>query len=648
MWASRSHALPCLPLSPPVAAALFVSGGAVACKSCAGSGMRRAKLALEPLSVVFPHSPHPLSAALADERRLLGDLRELLTRRGGPPDHLVRLRQALADLDHLFLLVVAGEFNSGKSALINALLGEPVLAEGVTPTTAALTLLTHGDRSDQIDRTDGLLEIRHPLPLLHDLALVDTPGTNAISRLHESLTREFIPRSDLLLFVTSADRPFTESERAFLEQIRDWGKKIVVVLNKVDLLGSRADVETQLRFIRESAQRLLGLDPPIYPLSVRQARSALGEPESEHKRQLLRESGFEELRDYLETTLDDRQRLRLKLLSALGVGERLADEYRRALVQRLAVLHGDREASEAIERHLVQHADDLGREFEFRLDRLDNLLHDLSQRGQRFFQGSIRLGRVFDLINADKVRSDFEREVVADTPERVEELSQRLIDWLVDQDQRLWQWVSREVHLRNEAAPEAARSRLEQPFAEDRRAVLQTLTRATRDVLRRHDHRREAEQLATSVRDTVAQATLVEAGALGLGAITMAVVGSAAADVTGLLAAGALATLGLYLLPLKRRRLEAQFRERTEQLRETLSSALRREMESSTAQSVARVRAALAPYDRFVRTELERLESDSRELDRLADGFVALRGQIDVAASSDVSARTSNVAGHAT
>ena len=52
------------------------------------------------------------------------------------------------------------------------------------------------------------------------------------------------PASDLVLFVTSADRPFTETERAFLERIRNWGKKVVMVINKVDMLASeQEDVE---------------------------------------------------------------------------------------------------------------------------------------------------------------------------------------------------------------------------------------------------------------------------------------------------------------------------------------------------------------------------------------------------------------------
>jgi hypothetical protein len=60
---------------------------------------------------------------------------------------------------------------------------------------------------------------------------------------HEQITEEIIPRSDLVFFVTCIDRPFSESERAFLAKIHDWRRKIVVVVNKVDLLDSRTKTQ---------------------------------------------------------------------------------------------------------------------------------------------------------------------------------------------------------------------------------------------------------------------------------------------------------------------------------------------------------------------------------------------------------------------
>ena len=81
------------------------------------------------------------------ERELLNRLATALERFGPDiaPEDLRHFREAREQLAGLFLLVIAGEFNSGKSSFINALLGEKVLPEGVTPTTDRINLLRHGD-----------------------------------------------------------------------------------------------------------------------------------------------------------------------------------------------------------------------------------------------------------------------------------------------------------------------------------------------------------------------------------------------------------------------------------------------------------------------------------------------------------------------
>ncbi|HET8624594.1 MAG TPA: dynamin family protein, partial [Gemmatimonadales bacterium] len=143
----------------------------------------------------------------AREAELLERLAEALARFGPDvaPDDLQRFREVREQLAGLFLLVIAGEFNSGKSSFINALLGEVVLPEGVTPTTDRINLLRYGPAVTEQLREAYLLDRTHPAELLHEINIVDTPGTNAIIRRHEELTRDFIPRCDLVLFVTSAD-----------------------------------------------------------------------------------------------------------------------------------------------------------------------------------------------------------------------------------------------------------------------------------------------------------------------------------------------------------------------------------------------------------------------------------------------------------
>ena len=127
-----------------------------------------------------------------------------------------------------------------------------------------------------------------------------------------------MPRSDLVLFVTSADRPFTETERAFLEQVRGWGKKVVIVINKIDILESEREVEEVRGFVAENARALLGFSPEIFPVSARLAlRAKQGEPAA------WAASGFEALERYIAATLDAPGRVHLKLLNPLGVGASL-------------------------------------------------------------------------------------------------------------------------------------------------------------------------------------------------------------------------------------------------------------------------------------------------------------------------------------
>src|SRR5665648_89586 len=261
---------------------------------------------------------------LTEARHQLEGVLAVLARFEASRDDQELLRRSLRQLDELFLLVVAGEFNSGKSTFINALLGKPLLEEGVTPTTTRIHTLTFGEQEERQVGENGIERIEAPVEMLKQVQIVDTPGTNALDRQHELITQSFIPRSDLVLFVTSADRPFTESERAFIEQIRSWGKKLVFIVNKIDILSGDAAVAEIEAFITENTQRLLGFSPEIFAVSSRQALMAKtssdgGTPPPE--------SRFVELERYLVDTLDEKERVRLKLLNPVGVGVNLVEKY---------------------------------------------------------------------------------------------------------------------------------------------------------------------------------------------------------------------------------------------------------------------------------------------------------------------------------
>src|SRR6266545_2038000 len=220
---------------------------------------------------------------LREEKEALADVRTALAGLDVPREVLTTLQDAILQLDELFLLVVVGEFNAGKSALINALMGEKVLREGATPTTSRVTLVKWGEKINEEVVDENFAIYTYPLPLLKELNIVDTPGTNAVIRYHERLTDEFVPRSDLVLFTTSADHPLTESERQFLERILAWGKKVVFALNKADIIENESALEEVRSFVLKHATSVLNETPEFFPVSARLAQGALSETDPEKR-----------------------------------------------------------------------------------------------------------------------------------------------------------------------------------------------------------------------------------------------------------------------------------------------------------------------------------------------------------------------------
>ncbi|MGD8821519.1 MAG: dynamin family protein, partial [Anaerolineales bacterium] len=202
--------------------------------------------------MAFPSLLDPRQTKIwQSEKQQIEKLLELVSAWEISPEDLEHLQRTLEQLHELFLLVVVGEFNSGKTAIINALLGQRYLKEGVTPTTDRIHIIRHGVEGPPEFAGDDVRVLRYPVDFLQEINIVDTPGTNAVLRRHEAISRHFVPRSDLVLFVTSADRPFTESERDFLEHIRQWGKKVVVLINKADILDDSQSKEEVESFVQD-------------------------------------------------------------------------------------------------------------------------------------------------------------------------------------------------------------------------------------------------------------------------------------------------------------------------------------------------------------------------------------------------------------
>ena len=572
------------------------------------------------------------SDIVAAERRLILDVRDALARAESPSADVERLGALLNEMDELFLLVIVGEYNTGKSTFINALLGDEVFEMGDLPTTRAISILRHGERGGPEATGNHTRVFRYPLDFLRDLEIVDTPGTNSIERMEEEITRGFVPRADLILFVTSLLQPLTASELSFLEHIREWGKKIIFVVNGVDRRNSDEQPGRVREYLRREIQNRLGdSSPTIYMVSalraLRDKRALPGSrggggmaaaaPADPHDE-------FPALERYLLETLRETERVRLKLLSPLGVVRHLIVSNLRSLEGRLEVVHEDGRVLRSIHEQLERYVAEMRADSQRYIDDVRNILYEIERRGRTWFERTIRVGNIAFLRNKDAVENRFRNEVVADGPEKVEAVVHRMVDWLVRNNMKLWNAAFAELQAHTERlrrkgalAPEGATE-----FHYNREELFARLRAPVESRLGQFDAEREANEIVAAVKESVAQTFGVNVIAVGLGAVLVTIFTTAALDVSGIVTATLLALAGWLILPARRRRLIKQLEETIAKLNDDLAALLSRTFEEQLGHYERQMLEVIEPYERFLKTEAEKVERAIGEL-RAGEGRVA-------------------------
>ena len=597
-------------------------------------------------------SPARAAQALLDrERALLADLGALLDRAQAPDDTRRRLADLALALDELFLLVVAGEFNAGKSTAVNALFGRRVMEEGPVPTTDKITVLRHGDTEGTHRRGEFVTERRIDHPLLESMALVDTPGTNSIVREHQALTEDFVPRADLVLFVTSYDRPLSDSERTFLEYIRGaWGKRLVVAVNKADLAETEAALAQVLDHVRDGLARIFqeaGLEdarpPLVFPIAARlalQAKEAAAgledasledaglEAEPYRADPRWEASRFGPFQRYVTETLTDDARLALKLTAPLDAAATLLGDVRSRLDAQRSVLEGDEAELAALEARFTEVRESLGEITARAVSDVDRELLEMEKRGTRFLDDTIRVSRLNLIRDRNAFREEFGRQVVRDAEARIEARLGEAADAMLRRVFELWnETYSRLAELRR-----GDRARSEGGFMYDREEVLRDVLREARRTIDQYDVGEEARRLLENARSAL---TLGGATAVGVGALAVVLIATTAFDVTGgVLATGALATLGFIVLPAQRRRAVREFSTSVEALRSELRGGLERELSQEADGAVAKVRALVRPVAALAGEARGALDEQAAEADRLALEVGALRADVRAAHGS--------------
>ncbi len=221
-----------------------------------------------------------------------------------------------------FMFVIVGEVKAGKSSFVNALLeaGREICPVGPQPVTDTIQQILYGEKEETIVVNPYLKKILLPVEILRDIAIVDTPGTNSIVEKHQEITENFIPASDLVIFVFEAKNPYRQSSWDFFDFIhRDWHKKIIFVLQQKDLLDA-ADLSVNERGLHDYALKKGAEQPVIFSVSAKD------ELEGRYD-----QSNFSAVRDYIRTHVTGGRGAALKLRNNIATSRNILGRVRQGL-----------------------------------------------------------------------------------------------------------------------------------------------------------------------------------------------------------------------------------------------------------------------------------------------------------------------------
>lgn len=214
----------------------------------------------------------------------------------GAPDLTKPLSELLNSNDKTIYVAVIGQFKSGKSSMINSLIGENLLPVGVVPVTAIVTRLRYGfqprlivqnlngeETSTSIDELPKYVTeklnpenvkqvsqaiVEHPaLESFKSISLVDTPGLGSLYRHNSEATQQWLPFTGVAIISVSAERPLSEGDLALLKGIAQYCPDMVLVITKTDLFAE-GELNEIRSYISDAVKKATGREIPLFDYSV--------------------------------------------------------------------------------------------------------------------------------------------------------------------------------------------------------------------------------------------------------------------------------------------------------------------------------------------------------------------------------------------
>lgn len=259
--------------------------------------------------------------------------------------------------DDPFTIVVAGDFKRGKSTLINALLGEEIVATDVTTETVTLNRISYGVPSNEAVLTDNKrvkisnselkrekleaimdelgesiqrLEIRRPCEFLKRVTIIDTPGTGDSMKDFSDVVKEILLQADAVIYVFNVQYPLSKSEQIFLKAaiLSQKYTSLFMVGNYSDILENLDNYNRMEVLLKERVKIFLPDVDPYMISALDELCKELDEPYPKNELTHILRKQFEHLREDLNhlieirsdsVVLDRMQRLTYKMIKELEI-----------------------------------------------------------------------------------------------------------------------------------------------------------------------------------------------------------------------------------------------------------------------------------------------------------------------------------------
>ena len=526
------------------------------------------------------------------------------------------------NINEPFLFVVVGEVKVGKSSFINALLKANVCKVDAAPCTDVVQKIEYAPEENETVLSEHYKKIGMPIDILKTIAIVDTPGTNTVIKHHQEITQNFVPNSDLVLFVFPAKNPHTQSAWELLDYVSDeWKKNVVFILQQADLARPE-ELEINTEKVKEYAIQRGITSPLVF------ATSAIWELEGKEN------SGFDEVRTFIHNTITGGNHLKLKLLSNLDTAEQAIKKSKISLDKHKEQLERDAEFVEKIKKRLASGEKHSTFEIKSLVDRLvanyDRIANDVKEEfeeglsvfslfkrtfGAVFNKDSSIKNWIKDLQNSFEKRLKGTFEEIADDGAKhfldgIRQLLQNLIDELGhNEKQRI---DKEELYLK---------------IGEERGKVIHDVKLKVTDLLANDSFTEFMNSNPSSLAPTAMGGGLLAI----IGAVILSTTQVAFLDITGGILTGAGLLIAGGVLLFKKGKIIKQFKEGLDAGKEKFKIELNEKLNNKLNLIYKDIDRSFIPFYEFTETERKKLLPLLEEFNKVNDDFLKLKSEINSA-----------------